>query len=195
MTNSTKRTYTRNRKPCVRKLENGLTLRAEVSPCVFMYSGYPLQIQVTLHRRDSESLGEAYLTDSTKTATTYSDADVRRLLRRVCVTTCSRCSTPAFDLATIKTNRRGLCEPCFTKDIQTEWAAMEKVEREKTLARDRRMKQKGMVVRVNAWVHPEDGDDYEVEWYLNRHPIAEEVALLLLNEGSTCLHDYAIAAL
>lgn len=196
MTNKVKRDRSRDQKTYARKLEDGLSLRAQVFPCVFMYSGYPLQIQILLRRDDRESLGEGFLSDSKRTAATYSDSDVRRLLGRVRVLPCSRCSNPAFDPSTIQTNRGGLCEPCFMSDIKTECAAIDALQRQETAARDRVMKRKGMVVRVSAWVHPNrGGDDYEVEWYFDRRPTTGEVASLLRNEGSSCLHDYAIIAL
>ena len=31
--------------------------------------------------------------------------------------------------------------------------------------KDGRMKQNGMRVRLTAWVHPDHGDDYQVDWY------------------------------
>ncbi len=39
------------RQTCIRKLPDGSVLEAEVSPCVFMYSDYPLQLTVTLRLR------------------------------------------------------------------------------------------------------------------------------------------------
>lgn len=184
------------RKTFVRNLGDGVKLKAEVSPCVFMYPPYPLQVQVTLHRRPGEQLGSAYAVDRTKTAETYTDADVRRLLAGVGTTPCPRCSTPAFNPATIKTNRGGLCEGCFVHDVDAEFAAAMEAEERQITARDRRMKRKGMLIRVSAWVHSEQcGDDYQVDWYLNHQPTPEEVGAVLRKEGSCRVDDYQIVIL
>ncbi len=180
----------------VRHLGNGLCLEARISPCVFMHESYPLQIQVTLMRHNGERLGQAHVVDGTKTGATYTDEAVRRLLESIRIVPCPRCSTPAFDPATVQTNRGGLCEMCFLADLKSRCAAAEEAEQQAMVARDRRMKRKGMVVRVTAWVHPEGGgDDYLVDWYLDWQPTHEQVAVQLREEGSIILDDYQIVPL
>jgi hypothetical protein len=196
MTNGRKHNQNDKGRAYVRDLGDGVKLRAEVSPCVFMYPSYPLQVSVTLHRRPGESLGKAYAVDRTKTAVTYSDADVKRLLAGIGTGRCSRCSTPAFDPATVETNRSGLCEACFVSKLESEFAASEEAEQQAIAASDRRMKQEGMVVRVSGWVHPQGGgDDYQVDWYLDAHPTPEQVGLVLRKRGSSRLDDYQIITL
>jgi hypothetical protein len=186
----------RKQKTYARNLGNGLTLQAEVSPCVFMYPSYPLQIQVTMYRHADECLGQAFAVDRTKTAETYSDATVHRLLARIRTVSCRRCSTPAFDPDTVRTNRGGFCEKCFLSDLQTECAAALKAEQRKIASRDRRMKRRGMTVRVTAWVHPQSGgDDYQVDWYLASSPTPEEVSQMVRDQGSCQLDDYQIVVL
>ncbi len=196
MTNGRMQNRNAKRRPYVRDLGDGLELRAEVSPCVFMYATYPLQLTVTLQRRPREYLGIAYAVDRTKTAATYSDADVKRLLAGIRTGPCSQCSTPAFDPATVKTNRNGLCEACFLSKLESEFAASEEAEQQTIAASDRRMKQEGMAVRVSGWVHPQGGgDDYQVDWYLDAHPAPAQIRKLFLQEGSSLLHDYEIIVL
>ncbi len=182
------------RKDYIRDLGQGVKLRAEVSPCVFMYESYPLQIKITLHRR-RKSLGDAYAVDRARTASTYTKADVERLLDCVRIVPCPRCPAPAFDPATVETNRGGLCETCFLNDLETAYTVEVEAERRKLAARDRRMKQRGMAVRISAWVHPETGDDYQLDWYLPARPSSVEVRRKLLEAGSTLVHDYAIIIL
>jgi len=192
----TEHTSTAKRKTYVRDMGDGIRLEAEVSPCVFMYAGYPLQIQVTLHRHAGECLGDALAVDRTKTASTYKRTDVERLLRAVRIAPCPRCSSPAFDPATVETNRTGLCEVCFMGDLKSKYAANEEAEQRKIAARDRRMKRKGMVVRISGWVHPQGGgDDYQVDWYLNAAPTPDQVRKLLSEQGSSVLDDYQIIEL
>ena len=186
-------------RPCkayVRKLPDGVNLEGEVSPCVFMYPGYPLQIRVTLRRNPGEPLGHAYAVDRLKTADTATGADVRRLIARTRIVPCLRCATPAFDPATIETNRTGLCESCFLHDLDAALARAEEAERQEQAERDRRRKAEGMTFRVYAWVHPEaGGDDYAVNWYFAAAPTVEQIQTLLREEESSILHDYRVIAL
>lgn len=196
MTTRTRTPSHNRRKTYVRDLGNGIKLTAEISPCVFMYPGYPLQLSVTLSDQTGKSLGEGYPTDRSKTSSTYTDAAVRSLFDAVRVIPCPQCATPAFDPATIDTHRGGLCKECFTARLNAEWAAEEKTERRAIATRDRRMKRDGMAVRVTAWVHPKNGgDDYQVDWYLDAHPTRENVRDLLRKQGSDCLDDYQIITL
>jgi hypothetical protein len=64
----------------VQDMGDGLRLEGEVSPCVFMYPGYPLQVTVTLRPDTGESLGVAYAVDRTLTVEIATDEDVSRLL-------------------------------------------------------------------------------------------------------------------
>jgi hypothetical protein len=196
MTKSTQHTTTDKWKKHVRDLGDGVKLEAEIAPCVFMYPAYPLQITVTLHRHPGEYLGQAHACDRTKTADTYTDASVERLLASVRISPCPRCSAPAFDPATIETNRGGLCEACFLGDLKAEWAEEEEAEQRKIADRDRRMKRKGMAVRVTAWIHSADGgDDYQVDWYFRACPTPRRLRTLLLKERSAITDDYCIITL
>lgn len=195
MTKTAKPSSNRKRKTYIRHLGDGVRLEAEVSPCVFMNAGYPLQLTVTLRGSGGQSLGEVHPSDRAKTATTYTDADAKRLLAGVDVKPCPRCATPAFDPATIHTNRGGLCEPCFMADLRADWAKADEEERQELAARDLRMKNKGMTVRVTAWVHPDDGDDYQITWYLKEKPLPEQIKCELLERGSAILDDYKVIEL
>ena len=177
----------------VRDLGGGVSLEGEVSPCVFMYHHYPLQVTVTLRRHSGESLGVAYSADRSLTAETATDADVSRVLSAIQSTSCSRCSEPAFDPTTVKTNRGGLCESCFVGDWNTELANFAEAEKRGLANRDRRMKAKGMKVRVSAWIHPVvSGDDYEAHWYFADRPPPARIEKLLREEGSANSGDYQI---
>jgi hypothetical protein len=106
----------------VHHLGDGLRLEGEVSPCVFVYPGYLLQVTVTLRQESGQSLGVAYAVDRILTVETATDADVSQLLSVLQSTSCGRCSEPAFDPATVEMNRGGLCESCFGGDLNAELA-------------------------------------------------------------------------
>lgn len=140
-------------------------------------------------------LGEVHPTDRTRTASTYTDGDAERLLAGIQVTPCSRCSIPAFDPTSVQTNRGGLCETCFLADFRTELESEEEAERQKLVAQDCRMKNKGMAVRITASVHPDEGDDSQLTWYLKKKPLPDQIRVALLDEGSTVLDDFDIIEL
>jgi hypothetical protein len=182
-------------KTYVRDLPGGVSLEGHVSPCVFMDPGYPLQVQVTL-KHSGKVLGVAYALNRTKEAHTYRDADVEALLAGIRLASCHRCAAPAFDTATVETNRSGLCESCFLGDLEAELTDAEEAEQREIAARDEEMKKAGMKFRVSAWIHPEEGgDDCFVDWYLAAQPTPEQVRGFLLERHSSVLDDYEIITL
>ena len=178
-----------------RRLKDGTRLEGEVSPCVFMYPGYPLQVQATLTGKAGEALGSAHIVNRKFNAKTATEIDVAKLFATIQTNPCSRCGTPAFDPMTVETNRGGLCEPCFVGDLEVEFAKEAEAELRKLTRRDRRMKAKGMNVRVTAWIHPDAGDDYQVDWYLPARPTAAQIRALLRKERSSVLDDFQIVAI
>jgi hypothetical protein len=186
----------RPRKTYMRRLDGGIMLEGEVSPCVFMYPGYPLQLRVTLRRQRGESLGDAYAVDRSKTAATATEADAARLLEPVRIVSCRRCAAPAFDPDTIETNRAMLCESCFLSDLEAEFAKAQEAERQELAEHDRRRKHEGMMFRVSAWVHPEQGgDDDLVHYYFAAAPTDEQIRALLGEAGSALIGDYRVIPL
>lgn len=178
-----------------RELDEGVRLEADVSPCVFRYARYPLQVEVKLQHH-GEHLGVAFAVDRAQVAETYTDADVERLLAGVRIAPCHRCAAPAFDPESVDTNRDGLCETCFMEGLQASISRAEEADRRAIADRDRRMKREGKKVRVSAWVHPEGGgDDYPVDWYLDDHPEPDQVKGWLRERHSSRLDDYEIVVL
>lgn len=178
-----------------RELADATTLQAEVSPCVFMYPGYPLQVQVTFQQKDGRSGGSARVVDRQLNCDTANDGDVARLLACVATMRCKRCSALAFDPATVETNRAGLCEQCFLSDLQASVDKAMEEERRLLADQDRRMKAKGMRFRVTAWIHDDEGDDSQVDWYFPVQPKEERIRALLRKEGSDILDDFQVIEL
>lgn len=192
MTKTVQPTSNRHCKTHVRQLGGGVRLEARVSPCVFMYPGYPLQLTVTLHGTVGKNLGTVYPIDRTKCSADFGDADVTQLLASVQIQPCNRCFAPAFDPRTVETNRGGLCEPCFLADLRTELAQYEEAEQQAIAAQDDRMKRLGMLVRISAWIHPDDGDDRPLDVYLPYRPTAAQVRDLLCEAGSVVSEDFEV---
>jgi len=109
---------------------------------------------------------------------------------------CKRCSAPAFDPSTVKTNRGGLCEACFVGDLEAELAADEEEELKRLTERDRQMNRKGKKYRVTAWIHPVDGgDDYQVDWYFETRPTRKQIRSLVHAKRSSVADDFQVVAI
>lgn len=184
-----------SRKMYVRTLQHGIKLESQISPCVFMYAGYPLQIEVTLKAQDGSPGGTAYAADDSLNAQTATEADIVLLLETVRVAPCKQCRSPAFDPLSVKTNRDGLCESCFHSKLEAEWAQEEEAELRRIAARDQQMKASGMKYRVTAWIHPDDGDDYQIDWYCPNKPTSADVKRRLRKLGSVILDDWQLISL
>lgn len=178
-----------------RELSNGLTLKAEVDLCVFVYPDYPLQVTITLTGAEDWNGGVASITHRSLNARTATDQDVTRLLNSVRLVPCERCGSSSFDPTSVETNRKGLCERCFTADSQADFERELKIERLQRMERDLRMSAKGMHFRVSAWVHSDCGDDYHIVRYFRTQPSPAQVRRLLKQEGSEILDDFEIVPL
>lgn len=175
-----------------------VTLTAEVSPCVWMYQGYPFQIKVDMgDKQPPRSGGDIIIQDRALNNDTYVEADITRLLDTVRIQECKNpnCDNPAFH-PDHESNRAGECEKCFMTKLNAEFAAAQNKENAKIARRDKRMKQKGMVARVEAWIHPKQGgDDYMMDIYYAIQPSAAEIETQLKRKGSSILNDYRIITL
>jgi hypothetical protein len=175
-----------------------VVLTGEVSPCVWMYKGYPFQIQVCMgEKKESRSGGNIILQDKTLNNDTYTEMDIVRLLASVKIQECKNpdCNNNAFH-PDHSSNRQGECEQCFMTKLNAEFAAEQKKEDAKIARHDKQMKRKGMVARVEAWVHPEEGgDDYMVDIYYSSHPAPAEIETALRDKGFHVLNDYRVVTL
>lgn len=172
-------------------------LTAEVSPCVWMYKT-AFQIKVEMgNKKNPRSGGDIIIVDRALNNDTYTEADIVRLLDTVKIQECKNvdCSNPAFH-PDHESNRKGECEHCFMTKLNAEFEAEQKKEDAKIARRDKQMKRKGMVARVEAWIHPEEGgDDYMVDIYYSSRPSDAEIKAQLRQKGSAVLNDYRVVAL
>ncbi|MDG1581083.1 hypothetical protein [Pseudomonas sp. GOM6] len=138
--------------------------KAEISPCSWMYPGYGLQFRVELESGD--------WTMVTNKAILFDDAEeshAMALIQELKVCPCKKCSQPAFDPSTCLSNRGGVCERCFLKQLRAECEAEQAKEEQKLKRKDARLKKQGFTHRIDAWIHPASGgDDYQVSiWMVN----------------------------
>lgn len=165
-------------------------LSATVSPASWMYADYGLQIAIRL-----ENGGVAYLRRESLRFADATEADIRALLDGVHLVACKICGKPAFDPATVSTNRDGQCEACFMAALKAEFSAAQEKENRRLAKLDAKRKLEGYTHRVDAWVHPAaGGDDYLLNvWMIN--PTDDDIRAYLRRKHSRVLDDYRVIPL
>ncbi|QCI13048.1 hypothetical protein E6B08_17460 [Pseudomonas putida] len=166
-------------------------LTAEVSPCVWMYNtAFQLSIQLPGRGGHITSRVEGLkLADATQ-------AHVDELLGaahiKPCV--CEGCINPAFDPSVCDTNRAGKCESCFIAELNAEWEQEEKEEQARLKKEREKAKAKGYTHVIDLVVHPRNGDDKFVSYYVK--DATPEMAIGLLKKNrSVVLDSYRIEQL
>ena len=170
---------------------DGVTFSIEVAPCSWLYPGYGLQIHVTM----LDGGGNVDIMDKTLPFAKATEADMLRLFRQVRVVKCSRCGKPAFDPETTGTNRCGLCEICFIKDLNEELQAAMDKEKKRMARMDTKRRKEGYTHRVDAWVHPQAGSDYQISLYVKGKPTAALIKRELTKLKSQVTNDYTVIEL
>jgi len=167
----------------------GAELTATLSPCVWMYN-MRLQYSVALK---TPPYGKVIIRHPSLGLADATEADALALCAGVKLKPCSRCGKPAFDPATVETNRGGLCEACFVADLDAELAEAQKRERAADARKDKSMRKKGYTWKVVAWIHPAAGDDRQLIMYCKGDkPSDAEIADRLKRSGSRILNDFTV---
>lgn len=165
-------------------IKEGVTLIGRISPCVWMYPGYPLQLTVKIDGATDNTI----VSDSS-TGINFQSATpeaMQALIETVKVCECSKCKSPTFTV---------LCQRCQREDFDARWAEEEALEQVKEAKRLQQAKVEGYTHRVIAWIHPEDGDDRMVEILFKGAPTAKGIKAQLHRLGSVVDDDYQITEL
>ena len=170
----------------------GAELVATLSPCVWMYN-MRLQYSVALK---TPPYGKVIVRHPSLSLEDATEADALALCAGVKLKPCLRCGKPAFDPATVETNRGGLCEACFLDDLNAELEEAQKRERAADARKDKAMRKKGYAWKVVAWIHPGAGDDRQLIVYCKGDkPSDSEISDRLKRSGSRILTDFSVNAL
>ena len=147
---------------------NGISLKAEISPCVWGHKGYPLQVRV--YDPNDGMLGDTFLRDKSKNWDTATEADVRALLKTVKLSECVNDGCTNLRFIDPESNRAGQCEKCFCAKLDEEYQEAVKEEEAQLAKQDKQQYKKGMRYRVTAWIHGQGGDDQQVDIYFSKKP-------------------------
>ncbi|WP_426158087.1 hypothetical protein [Pseudomonas sp. TSRC2-2] len=170
-------------------IQGAVELTAEISPCVFMYPGYGLQLTVSIPKGGNTIVARKDIPIETAT-----EQDCQALLESVRVLPCKVCQKPAFDPSSCSTNRDGKCESCFMTELNASFEKATKKAEDKLKRDDAKFKARGYTHRVQAWIHPPRGSDYELMmWMIN--PTPEEITAELKKKKSADPTDYKLIEL
>ncbi|MDK9702470.1 MAG: hypothetical protein OEL20_04970 [Sulfuritalea sp.] len=169
---------------------DGHKLSLEVSPCSWLYPGYGLQVQITLHGGG----GHAYIHNKELHFEKATMADLERMFDQVKLVPCKKCGKPAFDPATVDTNRAGECEECFMDRLNAELKKAQEKEDRRMRRLDATHRAQGYTHRIDAWIHG-GGDDRQVSFYSKGKLTTKEVKALIRKQGSMKDDDFTIVTL
>lgn len=169
---------------------SGTNLTAKVSPCSWMYPNYGLQIEVSM-----VGGGKAYVLEKKTDFDHATQADMQRLFDAVRLCECKRCSKPAFDPKSVKTNRKGVCEGCFLAALEKQYARDLAKEAKLLEGVRKQLKSKGYTHHIQAWIHPEDGSDYQVDFGGKGKVSDKQIQNTLRAKGSVVVDDYVVTPL
>lgn len=176
----------------------GVKLRAEVSPCSFMYENYGLQLTVFMPENDNAN--QIYhikdVAGRNITATEATVEDFNMICDSVRLAECVNDGCSNMQFVSANSNRDGLCEKCFHAKVDREYAEALGDQEKQQAELDKIAYEKGGRYRVDAWVHPATGgEDYQVFWYSKEKPTDAEVQKELKDEGSAVHDDFTIVEL
>jgi len=166
-------------------------IAAEVSPCIWMYPTYGLQLAVRII-----STGQTEYLHIKKPFAEATEADALDMLSNIFFASCA-CGNLRFDTAAmhLKSNRGDQCEKCFLARLNADYERDRAAEEKKVKRYDARMKSKGFCYKVHAWIHPKGGgDDYVIDYYFANRPTDAEIQKELAKKSSVTT-DYTISNL
>lgn len=163
------------------------------------YSMYPntdhmLDIIITL-KQPNCTTGDARIR-SAQPFRSATQIDIETLFHTVKLKKCTKCSNLRFDAKTVETNRKGLCETCFTQKLKAWFEKAKAKEDEHEAREDQKMKDKGYTHKLIAWIHPKaGGDDYQIITYYTKEPTPKEIETLIAYKHSHITDDYKLTTL
>lgn len=166
---------------------DGTKMNAKIAPCTWMYPGHGFQLWVAM-----EGGGDVQVHNKQLTFTEATIEHALGMCAGIKLKPCNKCQKPAFDPEVHDTNRNGECESCFMTALNAEFDAIAKNEAKKLARRDATRLKQGYTHRISAWIHPDRGDDYQVDFYTKGEMSKAEIVKLLKKEGSRVLDDYQI---
>ena len=168
----------------------GITIYSSLPLYLFMYPNATNTLAIIAHLSPASTLrltSDILFCNAT-------ESDVHALLSKVRLCPCSKCGAPAFDPSSGSTNRNGVCEPCFMTNLNAKFATAQKAENKAARAAELKQLKKGYTHKIDAWIHPSQGDDYQCTIFTKTHDLStREIQRLIKQQGSVILTDYVFS--
>lgn len=164
---------------------NGEQVIFRVSPCSWMHKGYGLQVGLSM-KENAVNAESEFIRDESYEATDKPMEELDRAGR-------------AFAEKWLAENGTALLHEHVAKwqaakdEFDKEFAEEDKKAAAAQKRADARYKKKGYTHRVNAWIHPSQGDDFQSVSYVMGEPSEKDIAQIL--RRSEVKTDYVVTAL
>lgn len=158
----------------------GQTVFYEISPCSYMHKGYGLQLKVSLHK-DACNAESEFLRDKA-CAKEHFDKRAKVMLAEF-----------IDGKGTAKLERNVKAYAKRLEKFKREWAVIEAKQAKEQAARDAKMIRQGYTHRIVAWIHPQYGDDYQVQAYSDGPFTKADIRDIL--KDSRVKNDYVVTEL
>jgi hypothetical protein len=87
------------------------------------------------------------------------------------------------------------CSDCWMSAFSEDMTKQAEKQKAKNAARDAKRRAEGFTHKTLMWVHPQHGDDYQVEMYSRAAPTPAEIQTILRRRKSQVLTDHTTVAL
>jgi hypothetical protein len=164
---------------------NGEQVFFSVSPCSWMYPNYGLQVQLSLAENAVNAESEFILDkafDAMKKPMPELEAAAKGMAEKWLA---ENGAAILHERVATWRARASEFDAEMQKEAKREAAAQKR--------RDKSHKAKGFTHRVNAWIHPDQGDDFERIAYVVGKPEKADIAKIL--SSSTVKDDYVVTEL
>lgn len=163
----------------------GREVFVSISPCSWMYDTYGLQVSLATKANACNAESE-FVRDKSIQAATMSRDDLRAAAETTAVQWLEANGLSKLDEAvSVWAVKAGT----FAKTI----AAAAKKEAKARLKRLTKLQAKGFTHVMDAWIHPESGDDYRAEVCFSEPPTKEDIKRAL--RASTVKTDYKVSGI
>jgi len=148
---------------------NGVELKAEISPCSWMYDNYGTQLSVT------EPNGAVTYPIVKIPFESVLETDLITLCNTVELVKCNKCNNLTFKDP--KSNRKGDCEVCFMKEMNIELEKIQKKQDIKLKKQTQKMIKQGFIYHAIVSAYPiNGGDDIILDIWFKEEPTKQIIA-------------------
>jgi len=158
----------------------GQSVYYEISPCSNVYAGYGLQLKVALRNGACNAESE-FLRDKTIDKEDFNKRAKELLAEFI------------DGKGVAKLERKEKSYAKRAAKFQREWAKIEAKKAKEQAALDAKMIRKGYKHRLSAWIHPSEGDDYQVQAYATSAFTKADIRDIL--KDSRVKNDYVVTEL